>query len=554
MIIGEGYMKRILSSTFFILILTFCFSSLTFAENVNIQSGVDIKGSMDSENAIDTYQFTTKGVDGDVYIILDELTGGFRLSLYDEQGTYIPSDSEYVNGEAINISRTLNEGTYTIKIEPYAWSRITSASYRLKATYPSSFTRNDTTFEPNDTFETALPIKTGQFYNSESDRVLDVDTYQFTTDSVDGDFYLTLDNLTGGFGVAIYDERGAYITGDSEYRTGESIAISRTLGKGTYYIKIKPYGWSRITSASYRLKATFPSSFTRNFSTFEPNDTIDTSLPIRRGQFYKSKSDNNLDIDTYQFTTNKEGEVVITLDEMTGGFGVSLYNEQGGYITGDSEYVNGKSIQFSQTLKKGTYFIKIKPYGWSRITSANYRLKANFSADTTIYADLETNQHWSENIFWAMNKKLITDYKNVVNKKTGKKENLLKPHDKLTEAQFLTVLFRYTDLAELSKTKSTNKKFSHSVVYQMAAKYKLPTKSTLKSQSSADKLITRGKMAEILVSKHLGKKVSETEAVDFFIMNDFTSAKTTKDFKSSDGLTRAEIVTFMKKYDNFLNK
>ena len=202
-----------------------------------------------------------------------------------------------------------------------------------------------------------------------------------------------------------------------------------------------------------------------------------------------------------------------------------IYDERGDFIKGETERNKGDTILFSRNLEKGTYFVKITPFDWSRITSASYRLKATFSDNTVFYADLETDQDWSENIFWALDKKLISDYKNILNKKTGKKENLLKPYDKLTEAQFLTVLSRYGKPAEQYKTKST-----------------------------ANKQITRGKMAEILVSIHLGKKVSEKEAVHFFIKNGFTTAKTTKEFKSSAGLTRAEIVTFMKKYDTFLNK
>ena len=282
-------MKRILSSTFFILILTFCFSSLAFAEYINIPSGVAIKGGMDSEETIDTYQFTTNKDDGDVYITLDDITGGFSMSIYDERGGLIKGYSERNKGKAILDSRTLDKGTYFVKITLFDWSGITNASYRLKATYPSSFTHNNSTFEPNDTFETSLPIKSGEFYKSESDSEIDVD-YQFTTNRGDGDVYITLDDLTGGYSMSIYDERGGFIKGYSERNKGKTILDSRTLAEGTYFVKITPFDWSGITSASYRLKATYPSSFIRNNSTFEPNDTFETSLPIKSGQFINQRA------------------------------------------------------------------------------------------------------------------------------------------------------------------------------------------------------------------------------------------------------------------------
>ncbi|CAM5186020.1 hypothetical protein UACE39S_04416 [Ureibacillus acetophenoni] len=96
--------------------------------------------------------------------------------------------------------------------------------------------------------------------------------------------------------------------------------------------------------------------------------------------------------------------------------------------------------------------------------------------------------------------------------------------------------------------------FSYSVVYQLADKYNLPTKSTLANKSYANLPITRGKMAQILVSKHLDKVVSEREAVEFFIANGFTSAKSYEQYKPNDNLARAHIVTFMRNYDTFLNQ
>ena len=538
-------MKRVFSSTLFILLFALLFSASVSAENINLTSGVAVKGGMDTIETIDTYQFTTTK-DGEVYIVLDEKTSGFRMEIYDEQDKYVWGDSVGDKDALLKFDSTLRKGTYTIEVESYNWSKVAKPSYRIKATFPGAFTRNNSTFEPNETIETSLPIQTGQYYKSTSDTIQDRDVYQFTTNKV-GEVYLALDERNTDFGVEIYDEQGKYVWGDSISRTAASgLLMERELSKGTYYIEVTPSNFTGITSATYRLRTVFPSTFTRNYSTFEPNETFETSMPIRRGQYYQSKGEAIHDVDTYHFTTNKEGNVTISIEGRNTDFGVEIYDEQGKYVWGDSisrTATNG--LVFNDILGKGTYYVKISGIDFTGITNSTYRLKANFSANTDIFTDLRTDQEWSENLLWAIDKKLIGGYKNVLNKKTGKKENWLKPYDKLTESQFLTVLFRHGDAVELSKVKS---------VYQLASKYNLPTKSTLNNQAFANKPITRGKMAEILVSKHLGKRVSEEEAIEFFIENNLTTAKTVSAYKPNDSLARAHIAAFIRKYDALLNK
>lgn len=169
----------------------------------------------------------------------------------------------------------------------------------------------------------------------------------------------------------------------------------------------------------------------------------------------------------------------------------------------------------------------------------------------TGFADFKTGQYWSDNMLWAIEKGLISGYTNVKNPQTGKLENLIKPQNNLTESQFLAVLFRYTNPDELNSTKPATSWWA-SAPYQLAEKYKLPTNATLSNRTNADKPISRGKMAQILVSKYQGEVVSEKAAVDFFIKNKISSQKDYKDFMPTQTLSRAHIVTFMKNYDTYL--
>ncbi|BBW98756.1 stalk domain-containing protein [Geobacillus subterraneus] len=183
------------------------------------------------------------------------------------------------------------------------------------------------------------------------------------------------------------------------------------------------------------------------------------------------------------------------------------------------------------------------------------------SKPKVVYADYKDGQYWSEAMLWAIDKGYITGYMNVKNQKTGKVENLLKPMDTLTEGQFLTILFRYLYPDELKNTKPKDPKFDLSVVYQMAEKYKLPTKANFKNRADAYKPISRGTMAQILASAHYKKVVTEKDAVKFMYDAKITSGypdkngkypKTYESFGVKENLLRAHIAVFLKNYDTYL--
>ncbi|MEM4993404.1 pre-peptidase C-terminal domain-containing protein [Priestia sp. SB1] len=362
------------------------FNHTTYAQSIsankgNLSSGIAVQGKLSSSKATDTYKFTTNK-DGEVYISLDQTTAGFSLYLYDENGKTITSDSYSSRGSKIVLKEDVQKGTYYVKVSPYSWSGISSATYRLKATYPGNITRNVNTFEPNDTMETSMNINSGQIYKSTSESDIDQDVYQFTTNK-DGEVYITLDETTAGYSMNLYDKNGKRIDGDSYSTKGNTIVISDTVEKGTYYIKVNPYEWKGVTSATYRLKATYAGSIKRDVSTFEPNETPDTAMDISSNKYYSSTSYSKSDRDVYKFKVNQDGNTVVQLDNTTGGYSMYLYNEDGKYMGGDSYSSRGKTIVIKENLAKGTYYIKITPYSWSGISSASYRLKATYPSDTT---------------------------------------------------------------------------------------------------------------------------------------------------------------------------
>lgn len=185
----------------------------------------------------------------------------------------------------------------------------------------------------------------------------------------------------------------------------------------------------------------------------------------------------------------------------------------------------------------------------------------NSNSKGSAYSDFKDNEWWSSDMLWAVDKGLIAGYTNV-NSKTGKTESLLKPSDPLTEAQFITVLFRYANPDEM-KSMQSEVNWWASVPYQLAGQYNLATNGSLTDRVLADKPITRGKMAELLASLYLGKPVTEREAVQFMYDNNLSSGyadangsvpKTYESYGADKTLLRAHVASFMKRYDDFLNK
>lgn len=177
----------------------------------------------------------------------------------------------------------------------------------------------------------------------------------------------------------------------------------------------------------------------------------------------------------------------------------------------------------------------------------------DYSAYTKKYADFSTTAWWKDDMIWAIDRGLIKGYNDEWNAKTKKYETQLQPNRHLTEAHFLTIFFRYAQKDELANIKGTSS-WSRSGLYNMAQKYKMPVLANEKSKATralAEKGMKREKLAQLMVSYHLGKQVSENEAIQFFIDNGITTATSIVEYKPDQILTRAHISAFIQRYESF---
>jgi len=83
------------------------------------------------------------------------------------------------------------------------------------------------------------------------------------------------------------------------------------------------------------------------------------------------------------------------------------------------------------------------------------------------YADFMENQYWSQDMIWAIQRGLISGME-VRNRSTGQTERLLKPYDTLTEAQALTILYRYFRPEQMNRQASSDSSWFAAVPYELA--------------------------------------------------------------------------------------
>ncbi|MBU5253462.1 S-layer homology domain-containing protein [Lysinibacillus capsici] len=178
------------------------------------------------------------------------------------------------------------------------------------------------------------------------------------------------------------------------------------------------------------------------------------------------------------------------------------------------------------------------------------------------YKDYDSNAYWAKDMKWAIDQGLITGYQNQKHPSQPAKGvgNWIDPSGNLTEYQMLNVMLRYKDGANFESAKTTMKDKTASnfayVEYHFAKEYGIMTKGSTTNATPAKQQVTRGQMAQSLVSMHYGKKVTLQQAVDFMYANKLSTGvnaskgQTLENFGANTKLSRAHIVAFMGRYND----
>ncbi|MFB2972243.1 hypothetical protein ACE1CD_25055 [Aerosakkonema sp. BLCC-F183] len=198
------------------------------------------------------------------------------------------------------------------------------------------------------------------------------DYYRFSL-QLPSAFILSLDSTTAPVGVTLYqDTNGNGQIDSNEYvddrtvSSGGSTSISRSLGAGTYYVRLQPDSQGRNTNYSLGLTA----NNTRD-------GLIDAGLLNGSRTFteFVGRTDRQ---DFYRFVLGSPSNFRLTLNGTTANVAVTLYVDTNGNGQIDSnEYVDdrtvssGGSTSISRTIGADTYFVVVSTGSSS---NSNYTL------------------------------------------------------------------------------------------------------------------------------------------------------------------------------------
>lgn len=229
-------------------------------------------------------------------------------------------------------------------------------------------------------------------------------------------------------------------------------------------------------------------------------------------------------------------------------------------------------VSTEETLAKGYEIVSSPDWEIGEHVPKNYtdpELKAlkengNYNIIHNKYNDFDANAYWAKDMKWAIDQGLITGYQNQKHPSQPAKGvgNWIDPGGSLTEYQMLNIMLRYKDGANFESAKATMKDKTASnfayVEYHFANKHGITTKGSMTHAIPAKQQVTRGQMAQALVSMHYGKTVTLQQAVDFMYANGLTTGKdpsrgqTVANFDANGKLVRAHIVAFMGRYNELV--
>ena len=338
----------------------------------------------------------------------------------------------------------LCEGDYVITIENL--TLFSEVSFVME----TEFTEQEDTLVPsNSSLDAPFEIETGTKYLGGVSMEKDTDFLRFDM-PYDGYAFIEMyspkakiftlydkdKNEIGNAGIEIEDKDKVF-----ELRTG--------LGKGTYYISVKPE--EDYTPSLYSVKVSTKQS---DFFEKEYNNETKYAMPIKANTTYQGNLFGIEDEDVYTFTLDEKSNITVDFFD-------SVVSDDGHYSLW---LTNGKDVLYycdecgreseKITLDKGTYYFTVGGLGEKRFTSMGYKFE--ISSDKKFVSDTakeqepvipETKQDQEETTQFADVKAGKWYYAELLEaKKEGLIEgiggNLYKPEENVTLAEIITMAVR----------------------------------------------------------------------------------------------------------------
>lgn len=463
-------------------------------ENANmLKLGDKLKGNLATEDTYDFFKFEVK-TSGKVHFNLSNISEAFlSLALLDSNGNkmeeaYSPPNS---SEDYMPLTIGLTKGTYYLKI--MSMKKI-NADYSLLIKYEEAPTFE---LEPNNTFETATPMKLNTNYNGTFLSWDDgFDNYKVNLEQ-DGHLTVNLSQLPGHrLVLTLYNSNGEYIdrrwTNEFVKTKGTFATIATGLRKGTYYIEIEDK--SRV-SDPYTLSTIFKPS---NFYEKEINNTAETASDLEINQTISGNFIHETDpADYYKFTVNTSGNYTVTMkDHFNAQWRMQVLDANQKLINSKETYTlpyfnsPASYTNIPLTLQPGTYYILAEPY-FSATSYYDYQLTLTSHANPP-FKDVPVGHTYFNEIHLMKSKQIIL----------GHTDGSYKPADTLLRHHAALIIERSgVDLTPVRPAGSfTDVPKSHPSYNSIQKLYQAGIIDGANGKFDPEGTLTREQMAKILVT------------------------------------------------------
>ena len=280
-------------------------------------------------------------------------------SLRDSSGVLITSNDNGNGSSNFYIARTLLPGSYYVEVRHNNPSA-TSGKYQLVVSL-----RDD----HGDTIVSATAVNMPSTMSGSINYAGDNDCFRFSTPRA---MYVTASSggNTDTFGELIDSVGAVLISNDGSNNNGPNFSMTRLLGAGTYYVRVRHYSPS-ATSGNYQL--VISGSRVPPPLTDDHGDMIEMATTVNASGATNGAINFAGDYDYFRFGFTNVRNFTATTLGVTDTFG-DLLNESGVVLlSNDNAKSDNKNFLINCLLGAGTYYLRVR-HSSSEVASGQYQL------------------------------------------------------------------------------------------------------------------------------------------------------------------------------------
>ncbi len=323
----------------------------TVSNAKTIQAGQVQAHTIHFNSDVDWVKFTVNNTEN-IELKTTGLYGGLTISLYSTDLTYLVSKDGYsASADTILRFTGLEAGTYYAKVEDYG-NNNTNSLYNL---HLKTTVGNGDNFEGDNVPSEASAGKMGGTQNRSIVPANDLDWIKFSLTAIDN-VELKTTGLQGGLNIKLYSSDLTYLYQSANASTYSLLKVSE-LAPGDYYARVEDSS-NNDENESYNF--TIKTSVS-NGDVLEPDNVYSSARYIYPGTPQPHSIIPAHDNDWVQFTLSATDNIELTTSGLTGGLGITLYDNIFNLIDSSVSYSGHPLI--SKTLHPGKYYAVFYDYG-----------------------------------------------------------------------------------------------------------------------------------------------------------------------------------------------